>query len=143
VSNRVIFISYAREDLAAAEALKAGLNAAGFTVWFDFDKLKPGAKFNPVIQHYITEACCCFLAVVSKHTEARREGYFRREWSFALERDRGIFSGKQFIVPVVIDDTSELRAVEPRFKELNHKRLPGGKVTPEFVQELKEIVSGS
>ena len=113
LSKKVIFISYAREDLAAVQELKAGLNAAGLTVWFDFDKLKPGASFNPQIQQYITEVCCCFLAVISKNTEARWEGYFRREWSLALERDKGIHFEKQFIVPVVIDDTGEPRqAVE-------------------------------
>jgi hypothetical protein len=143
LSNKVIFISYAREDLPAVQELKAGLNAAGLTVWFDFDKLKPGSNFNPQIQQYISEACCCFLAIVSKNTEARLEGYFRREWSLALERDKGIHYEKQFIVPVVIDDTSEPRAVESRFKQLNYKRLPAGKVTPEFVKELKEIVSAS
>ena len=143
LQKQVIFISYAREDLAAVQELKAGLNAAGLTVWFDFDKLKPGANFNPQIQKYITEVCCCFLAVMSKNTEARWEGYFRREWNFALERDKGIHFEKQFIVPVVIDDTGEPHAVEPRFKQLNYKRLPGGKVTPEFVRELKEIVSVS
>ena len=52
LSKKVIFISYAREDLAAVKELKAGLNAAGLTVWIDFDKLKPGANFNPQIQQY-------------------------------------------------------------------------------------------
>ena len=34
-----IFISYAREDLAAVQELKARLDAAGLNVWFDFDQL--------------------------------------------------------------------------------------------------------
>lgn len=143
LSKKVIFISYAREDLAAVQELKAGLNAAGLDVWFDFDRLKPGANFNPQIQQYITEECCCFLAVLSRNTEARREAYFRREWTFALERKMGIYHEKRFIIPVVIDDTKDLRAVDPRLKESNYERLHGGKVTPEFVKELKAIVSGS
>jgi len=142
-SRKVIFISYAREDLAAVQLLKEGLNAAGLNVWLDFDKLKPGGSFHPQIHQYITEVCCCFLAVISKNTEARREGFFRREWNFALERDKGIYTEKQFIVPVVIDDIGEPLVVEPRFKQLNYRRLAGGKVTPEFVKELKEIVGES
>jgi hypothetical protein len=136
----VIFISYAREDSAAVQELREGLNAHGLTVWLDLEKLTAGAQFNPQIQQYITEDCCCFLAVISKNTEARREGFFRREWDFALDRARGIHFETQFIVPVVIDDTGEPRALPLRFKELNFRRLPGGKVTPEFVQELKAIV---
>ena len=60
-----------------------------------------------------------------------------------MERDKGIHFEKQFIVPVVIDDTGEPHVIGPRFKQLNYKRLPGGKVTPEFVKELEEIVSVS
>jgi hypothetical protein len=140
LSKHLIFISYAREDLPAVQELKAGLNAAGLTVWFDLDKLKPGGYFTPQIQELITEVCCCFLAIISKNTEARWEGYFRREWNLALERQKGIFQ-REFIVPVLIDDLDKPRAVDPRFKELNYKRLPGGKVTDEFVNELKEIMS--
>ena len=60
-----------------------------------------------------------------------------------LERAKGIHIEKQFIVPVVVDDIDEPLVVEPRFKQLNYRRLAGGKVTPEFVKDLTEIVSAS
>ena len=44
---------------------------------------------------------------------------------------------------VVVDDTAEPSAVPPRFNQLNYTWLPGGKVTPAFVRELKAIVSGA
>ena len=135
-----VFISYAREDLPAAQALAAGLEAAGLPVWADYEALKPGDNFNPRIEQYITRGCGCFVAVVSKHTESRHEGYFRREWSLALERDRGIHFERQFIVPVVVDETAEPSAVPPRFQQLNYTWLPGGKVTPAFVRELRGIL---
>jgi hypothetical protein len=138
-----IFISYAREDLPAVQELKAGLEAAGLPVWFDSDRLKPGDNFNPQIEQYISKGCGCFLAVVSRNTERRHEGYFRREWNLALDRDRGIHFERKFIVPVVVDDTAEPSAVPLRFAQLNYTWLPGGNVTPMFVRELKEIVSGS
>jgi len=141
--RNAIFISYAREDLSAVQELKAGLEAAGLPVWSDTECLKPGDNFNPQIEQYISKGCCCFVAVISRNTEGRREGYFRREWNLALDRDRGIHFERKFIVPVVVDDTAQPAVVPPRFAQLNYTWLPGGKVTPLFVRELKEIVNGS
>jgi hypothetical protein len=138
-----IFISYAREDLAAVQALKAGLEAACLPVWFDNERLKPGDSFNPQIEQYIARGCSCFVPVISRNTERRHEGYFRREWTVALDRDKGIHFERKFLVPVVVDDTAEPSAVPPRFAQLNYTWLPGGKVTPMFVRELREIVSGA
>jgi hypothetical protein len=141
--KNAIFISYAREDLPAVQELKAGLEAAGLPVWFDQQSLRPGDNFNPEIAEDISKGCGCFLAVISKNTERRHEGYFRKEWNLALDRDRGFHHGRRFIVPVVIDDTLEPSVVPPRFTQLNFTWLPGGRVSPMFVKEMKEIVSGS
>jgi TIR domain len=46
-----IFISYAREDLAAVCALKNSLEAAGLSVWFDFDRIAAGDSFGNNIQY--------------------------------------------------------------------------------------------
>ena len=139
--KNAIFISYARDDLAAVQQLKSGLESAGLPVWFDQQNLKPGENFNPQIEQYISKTCGCFLAVISKNTERRHEGYFRREWSLAVERDRGIHHERQFIVPVVVDDTLEPAAVPPRFAQLNYTWLPGGRVSPMFVKEMRQILS--
>jgi hypothetical protein len=138
-----IFISYAREDLAAVHELTAGLQAAGLPFWFDYESLQPGDSFGTEIEQYISRSCCCFVAIISRNTERRHEGFFRREWKSALERDRGIHSARKFIIPVVVDDTRDPTMVPPRFSELNYTRLPGGTVTPSFVEFLKDIVQGS
>ncbi len=109
-------------------------------VWFDHESLKPGDNFHPQIEQYISRGCGCFLAVISRHTERRLEGYFRREWHLALERDRGIHFERRFIVPVVVDDIPEPVAVPPRFSQLNFTWLPGGRVTPSFVRELRDTL---
>src|SRR5262249_14553315 len=132
--GNAVFISYAREDLPAVQELKAGLEAAGLPVWFDSDRLSPGDSFNPQIEQYISRGCSCFVAVISRNTERRHEGYFRREWSLAVDRDRGIHFERKFIVPVVVDDTPEPAAVPPRFTQLNYTRLPGGRVAPAFLR---------
>jgi hypothetical protein len=141
--RNAVFVSYAREDLPAVQELKAGLEAAGLPVWFDQQSLKPGDDFNSEIEQYISKSCSCFIAVISQNTERRQEGFFRREWNSALERDRGIHFTRKFIVPIIVDDTTDPALVPPRFSQLNYTWLPGGKVTPPFVQELKGIVGSS
>src|SRR5262249_35135389 len=83
-----IFISYAREDLAAVRTLKNSLEAAGLTVWFDFDRIAAGDAFDHMIHDNINR-CSLFVPVLSRNTEARSEGFFRREWRYALDRDLG------------------------------------------------------
>ncbi|MES2570417.1 MAG: hypothetical protein V4710_10240, partial [Verrucomicrobiota bacterium] len=83
--------------------------------------------------------CSLFIPLLSRNTDARTEGYFRREWNYALDREKGIFSGKPFIVPVIVDDTVQPASVPPRFLEFQMTWLPGGKVTPEYVRRLREI----
>src|SRR5215472_115931 len=82
-----VFISYAREDLAAARMLKRALDSAGLSVWFDLDRLGPGDTFDLKIQDCVRR-CSMFMPLLSRNTEARTEGFFRREWNYALDRDK-------------------------------------------------------
>lgn len=136
-----IFISYTRQDLAAVQKLKARLDAAGLNVWFDFDKLGAGDAFELKIKNNIRN-CSCFLAVLSRNTEARQEGFFRKEWNHALDRDRGICSGKPFIIPVAVDDTRTFTEVPDRFQDLHITWLPEGRATPQFVSRMQELAGG-
>jgi hypothetical protein len=136
-----IFISYAREDLAAVRALKEALEEAELTVWFDFERIGAGDTFDPKIQSNIRR-CSLFLPVLSRNTEARTEGFFRREWNYALERDKRIGQGIPFIIPVAIDDNPRLATVPRRFREINVTKLVGGRPSPDFVEQLKRIRGG-
>jgi hypothetical protein len=142
---KAIFISYAHEDAAAVKKLKAGLDAAGLTAWYDKDQLKPGHTFRMEIENYITRECACFVSVISKSTEKRLEGFFRKEWHWAVERDRGIHHTKSFIVPVVVDDTTSPKNLDAagRFAELHLLPLAEGEVTPEFIERMRQIVQRS
>jgi CHASE2 domain-containing sensor protein len=133
-----IFISYAREDLAAIAALKNSLEAAGLAVWFDFDRIAAGDSFDNKIHDNIRR-CSLFLPVLSHNTEARPEGFFRREWHYALDRDMGIAPDVPFIIPVAVDDTDRFNTLPPRFRELHITVLPQGQATQEFVNRLKQI----
>jgi hypothetical protein len=134
--NGAIFISYAREDLDAARTLKSALDAAGLPVWFDLDRLEPGDSFDRKIQDYV-QRCSLFLPLLSRNTEARAEGFFRREWSYALDRDKDIDQRTPFIMPVAIDDGLQLKALPKRFRDIIVATLPGGRPSSDFIERLK------
>jgi hypothetical protein len=135
--DHAVFISYAREDLAAVMRLRAGLESAGLTVWFDMDRLEAGDDFDRKIQRNIAR-CSYFLPIVSGNTERRLEGYFRREWSYAIDRSRNMADGALFILPVAIDATDVAMAMVPdKFRALHFTRLEQGEVTADFAQRLK------
>jgi hypothetical protein len=137
--ENAIFISYAREDLPAVQRLKAGLDAAGLVTWFDLDRLEGGDDYDRKIRANIAR-CSFFLPVISGSTQRRLEAYFRREWSYAVDRSLNIADGAVFILPVCIDDTPEASALVPeKFRSLHTSRLPGGEPTPEFVQRLRDL----
>lgn len=138
--ENAVFISYAREDLAAVRQIKAGLESAGITTWFDMERLEAGDDYDSKIRRNIAR-CSYFIPVISSSTQRRLEAYFRREWSYALDRARNMAEEALFILPVIIDDTSAQAAVVPeRFKALHFTLLPGGKVAPELVGRLKDLL---
>jgi hypothetical protein len=139
--ENAIFISYAREDLPAVQRLKAALDSAGLTTWFDLDRLEGGDDYDRKI-HANIGRCSFFLPVISATTQRRHEAYFRREWSYAVDRSRNIAEGAVFILPACIDDTPEATALVPeKFKSLHISRLPGGEPSPDFVRRLRELFS--
>ncbi len=140
--EHAIFISYAREDLPAVQRLKAGLDAAGLTTWFDLDRLAGGDDYDRKIRANIAR-CSYFVPVISASTQHRHEAYFRREWNYAVDRTRGMAEGAVFMLPVCIDDTPEAAALVPEaFKSLHIVRLHDGEPTPEFVRRLQALFGG-
>jgi hypothetical protein len=138
--DNAVFISYAREDLASVQRLKAGLEAAGVTTWFDMERLESGDDYDRKIQRNIAR-CSYFIPVVSAATQRRQEAYFRREWSYALDRARNMADGALFVLPVTIDDTNAAQALVPdRFKVLHFTQLRDGTVTPDFAQRLADFL---
>src|SRR5262249_40307387 len=86
--------------------------------------------------------CRLFIAVISAHTETRDEGYFRREWSLAVDRTRDMAHTRAFLVPVVIDGTPQRGASVPeKFHELQWTRLLGGETPPAFVERVRRLLS--
>lgn len=138
--DNAVFISYAREDLPAVQQIKAGLEAAGITTWFDMDRLEGGDDYDRKIQRNIAR-CSYFIPVISATTQRRLEAYFRREWSYAIDRVRNMADGALFLIPVSIDGTEPNQALVPdKFKALHFTQLPGGIVSAEFARRVSDFM---
>ena len=82
-----VFLSYASQDTEAAQRICDALRAAGIEVWFDKSELRGGDIWDRQIEDRIHD-CRLFIPLISANTERRDEGYFRREWSLAVDRTR-------------------------------------------------------
>jgi hypothetical protein len=139
--QNAVFISYAREDLAAVQRLKAALDGAGVRTWFDMERLEGGDDYDQKIQKNIAR-CSYFVPVVSATTERRLEGYFRREWNYAIDRTRNMADGAIFVLPVCIDGTEAAAARVPdKFRALHITAAPGGEPPAAFVERLRELLA--
>jgi hypothetical protein len=139
-----IFISYAREDVAAARSLHAAIQNLGGDVWLDERRLKPGDEWEREILAGIRREVRLFIPLISRNTERREEGYVFKEWKEAGERATGIPS-RRFVVPVVIDedyhgDLAGYRNLPEDFSRKHFGRAPGGEPDPDLVDTLKEEI---
>jgi TolB-like protein len=138
--GKAVFLSYASQDAEAARRIADALRAAGVEVWFDQEELRGGDAWDAKIRRQIHE-CAFFVPVISQHTQARAEGYFRREWRLGVERTHDMAEDVAFIVPVVIDNTPDATARVPdKFREVQWTRLPGGEVSNAFVDRVAGLL---
>jgi TolB-like protein len=137
-----VFLSYASADREAARVLKDALPTFGLEVWYDESDLGGGEIWDQKIRKQIRE-CDYFMPLISAQTEARHEGYFRREWRLAVERTLDMADDHAFLLPVVIDDTSQSGARVPeKFLSIQWLRVPGGRSNAALESLCKRLVSG-
>lgn len=88
-----VFLSYAREDRAAAEKIAEVLKAQGWEVWWDIEDLRGGEGFRDAIDSALS-AAACVVVIWSKNS-------VRSSW-VVDEAETGRETGK--LVPIIIDD---------------------------------------
>jgi TolB-like protein/Flp pilus assembly protein TadD len=138
---QAVFLSYASQDASAAQRICDALRASGIEVWFDQSELRGGDVWDRLIRKHIHD-CALFIPIISTTTQARLEGYFRREWKLAVDRTHDMADGKPFLVPVVIDDTNDQEAEVPEsFRAVQWTRLPDGATPPAFVERVSRLLS--
>jgi TolB-like protein len=136
-------LSYASEDREAARALRDALPAYGLEVWYDESELGGGEAWDQKIRRQIRE-CDYFMPLISARTEARQEGYFRREWRLAVERTLDMADDKLFLLPIVIDDTDQAHARVPeKFLTVQWLKVPAGQPTRALESLCRRVASGN
>jgi TolB-like protein/Flp pilus assembly protein TadD len=136
-----VFLSYAAQDADAARRICDALRASGIEVWFDQSELRGGDAWDRQIRKQIHD-CVLFVPIISAHSDARREGYFRREWRLAVERAGDIAEDVPFLLPVVIDSTPDTTARVPdRFRDVQWSRLTDGQPSPAFIERMRRLLS--
>jgi TolB-like protein/cytochrome c-type biogenesis protein CcmH/NrfG len=140
---KAVFLSYASQDAAAAKRICEALRQAGVEVWFDQSELVGGDAWDAKIKKQIKD-CALFVPIISANTQARAEGYFRREWKLAAERTHDMADHVAFLLPVVLDKTMDREAHVPaKFCEVQWTRLPGGETPPAFAERVKKLLGGT
>src|SRR6516165_4184672 len=136
-----VFLSYASEDVAAAERIAGALRAAGIEVWIDKSELRGGDAWDQSIRKQI-KACALFIPIISRHAHDRIEGYFRLEWKLAVDRSHLIAPDQAFLMPVAVDDTPQSdERIPDRFRELQWTCLPDGETSPAFIERVQRLLS--
>lgn len=139
-SNKAVFLSYAKQDADAASKICEALRAAGVEVWFDQSELRGGDAWDAAIRRQI-KTCALMIPIISANTQGRAEGYFRLEWKLAIDRSHLMSHDRPFLVPVVIDQTSEGdERVPEKFREVQWTRLPGGETSAAFTAQILRLL---
>lgn len=135
-----VFISYARENRAAAQAIRTQLEDANIDTWMDESGLEPGAEFQSVIHDNIGKASF-FVALISRALDldhSDRLGRFvLKEWKWAEDASLERRKNDNFLQPVVVDDTPPGAGfVETPFRDLQWTPLRAGKLPRDFITSL-------
>jgi TolB-like protein/Tfp pilus assembly protein PilF len=139
-ASRAVFLSYASQDAQAAQRICEALRSSGIEVWFDQSELRGGDAWDLKIRQQIRD-CALFIPIISGHTTARPEGYFRLEWSIAEQRSHMIARNKAFIIPVCVDATPESVPDLPEsFQRVQWTRLAAGATPAAFCQRIATLL---
>lgn len=139
-SGDAIFLSYTREDETLVRPLVEAFERAGLDVWYDSDRLDAGDAWDRQIRSNIRRAPL-FVPLLSKNAEGQSEGYFRREWNWAIERSEGIDPNRPFILPVVLDDLLEgAPGIPDYFWTKQVTRFGRGVPSEEFVNRTRDLI---
>ncbi len=139
--SHAVFLSYASQDGEPAQRICEALRTSGIEVWFDQSELRGGEAWDRQIRRQIHD-CALFIPVISANAHARVEGYFRLEWKLAVDRSQLMAPDQTFLLPVVIDDTTQAdERIPDRFRELQWTRIPGGRASAAFIERVQRLLS--
>lgn len=116
-----VFLCYASEDRDQVEQLGQQLLATGIEPWQDKQNLRAGDNWDRQLIHVINQVVDYVVVVQSPAMIRQVEGYFYKEITTALERQKKIASEFRFIVPITLTGN----AILPQLHEFHHIPLNG------------------
>jgi hypothetical protein len=135
-----VFVSYASENRARAEAIVRALQARDVPVWFDRQQLAAGDGWDAKIRRNLDHASA-FVPILSADAIRQTESYFFAEWNQSVERSRRIARNARFIFPVVIDDVSpDHPAIPDEFRAAQWTTILDDDVPEALINGLNEAV---
>ncbi|MDP2103674.1 MAG: toll/interleukin-1 receptor domain-containing protein [Candidatus Gracilibacteria bacterium] len=133
-----VFISYSRDDLDVAQELACSLMAAQIPVWLDKKRLDEGHNYERALEYAVKNDASFFISLISKATESDGNRFVHTERAWAAQRH---IDGFVFYIPVLIDEIAEVMLEPPQVAKVHRVLLPGGKVTPDFIQRMQRRVA--
>lgn len=97
-----IFLSYAREDVAAVQKIHQSLKRVGHKPWMDKIDIVTGEKWERAIKKAIKEADL-FVACLSS-TSVKKRGYLQKEFKMALEIAKEKLDTDIWFIPLRLDE---------------------------------------
>lgn len=134
-----VYLSAARADRTAAERLAALLDEAGLDVWFDRNEAPSGPRYERRIRQHLQD-CDLFVPLLSPATDAQPDGFFRKEWHWAIERGEASGRGQRFVQPVWISENAPPTSASAPFDHFPLLAAPAGQPTPQLVRACVDAV---
>lgn len=97
-----VFISYAREDVAAAKGIFTALTESGLRPWLDLECLVPGEDWELSIRTAIRNAKYVVVCLSRKSIEKR--GFFQKEMKTAISTLDEIPEKERYLIPIRLDE---------------------------------------
>ncbi len=114
MSQKNVFISYAREDTRIANMIYDDLKKAGVNPWLDTKKILPGQNWRTVTTKALRESDYV-LIILSSHSLSKK-GFVQKEIKIALDVLDEFPPDAIFILPVRVDNC---KPVDEKLKSLD------------------------
>jgi hypothetical protein len=145
----MIFISYAKEDVAYAHELFLALVAAGLNPWMDKpptpheeEGLQVGQRWQVVLDTKLRQAD--YVALLLSPRSVRKRGYVQREFRTALELMNEMPDDQVFVLPIVSEscDVPSLKVGQINLRDLQWEEVKLAEI-PSFVGRLVTATLGT
>jgi hypothetical protein len=99
-----VFIIYSPSDLDKAQLISKALRERGFSPWLDIQRIRPGQRWQAVIEDGISECAAAVLLVSANLDIADKR--IAQEIDIAMKTMKSIDKTFSPVIPVLLDDTS-------------------------------------